>query len=81
VVFETYRDLLVAVATASGALTGLLFVALSLGPGRVTGPPVIRQIRAAAGRPPALPAGAGGSASGNLPEHEATGHQPDEPGV
>jgi hypothetical protein len=50
VVFGTYRDLFVAVATASGALTGLLFVALSLGPGRgrVTGPPVIRQIRAAA---------------------------------
>jgi hypothetical protein len=50
VVFGTYRDLLVAVATASGALTGLLFVALSLGPGRgrVAGPPVIRQIRAAA---------------------------------
>lgn len=49
-VFGIYRDLLVAIATAAGTLTGLLFVALSVTPGRmlVAGPPVIRQIRAAA---------------------------------
>lgn len=45
-----YRDLFVAIASSSGALTGLLFVALSVGPrgGLAAGPPVIRQIRSAA---------------------------------
>jgi len=50
VVPAAYRDLFSAVATASGALTGLLFVALSLVPGRSTGSglSVIQQVRAAA---------------------------------
>jgi hypothetical protein len=50
VVFGTYRDLFAAIATTAGALTGLLFVALSVAPRgvRVSGPPVVRQIRAAA---------------------------------
>jgi hypothetical protein len=45
-----YADLLVAIASAAGALTGLLFVALSVAPRRapVLGPLAIRQIRAAA---------------------------------
>jgi len=45
-----YRDMLVAIATSAGALTGLLFVALSVAPRRERdlGPRVIRQIRAAA---------------------------------
>jgi hypothetical protein len=45
-----YRDLLVAIATSAGALTGLLFVALSVAPRRERdlGPRGIRQIRAAA---------------------------------
>jgi hypothetical protein len=45
-----YRDMLVAIATTAGALTGLLFVALSVAPRRERdlGPQVIRQIRAAA---------------------------------
>jgi hypothetical protein len=46
----TYRDLFVAIATSAGALTGLLFVALSVTPRReyTTGSYLIRQIRAAA---------------------------------
>jgi len=50
VVFGTYRDLFAAVATTSGALTGLLFVALSVAPrgAPVPGPGIVRQIRAAA---------------------------------
>ncbi len=46
----TFRDLLTAVAGSAAALTGLLFVALSVAPRRVPqwGSPVIRQIRAAA---------------------------------
>ena len=45
-----YRDLFVAIVSASAALTGLLFVALSVGPrgGLAAGPPVIRQVRSAA---------------------------------
>ena len=45
-----YRDLFVAIAGAAGALTGLLFVALSVAPRpRIAGHPnVIRQVRAAA---------------------------------
>ena len=45
-----YRDMLVAIATSAGALTGLLFVALSVAPRqqRDLGPRVVRQIRAAA---------------------------------
>ena len=45
-----YRDMLVAIATTAGALTGLLFVALSVAPRRQRdlGPRVIRQLRAAA---------------------------------
>jgi hypothetical protein len=50
VVSATYRDLFAAVVTAAAALTGLLFVALSLvqrrGPG--AGLSVIQQVRAAA---------------------------------
>jgi hypothetical protein len=50
VVFGTYRDLFAAIATTAGALTGLLFVALSVAPrgALVAGPGVVRQIRAAA---------------------------------
>jgi hypothetical protein len=50
VVFGTYRDVFAAIATTSGALTGLLFVALSLAPrgALAAGAPVVRQIRAAA---------------------------------
>jgi hypothetical protein len=50
VVFGTYRELFAAIATTSGALTGLLFVALSVAPRGVlaSGAPVVRQIRAAA---------------------------------
>jgi hypothetical protein len=50
VVFGTYRDLFAAIATTAGALTGLLFVALSVAPrgALVPGPGVVRQIRAAA---------------------------------
>jgi succinate dehydrogenase/fumarate reductase cytochrome b subunit len=50
VVPSTYRDLFTALASASGALTGLLFVALSVTsrPGAYSGPPVIHQVRAAA---------------------------------
>jgi hypothetical protein len=45
-----YRELLVAIAGAGGALTGLLFVALSVTArrGPALGPRIIRQIRAAA---------------------------------
>lgn len=45
-----YRELLTAVAASAGALTGLLFVALSVAPrrGPALGPQVIRQVRAAA---------------------------------
>jgi hypothetical protein len=50
VVPATYRELFAAVATASAALTGLLFVALSLVPRRGSGSglSVIQQVRAAA---------------------------------
>ena len=46
----TYRDLFVAIAGAAGALTGLLFVALSVAPRprMAQHPNVIRQVRAAA---------------------------------
>ncbi len=46
----TYRELFVAVAGAAGALTGLLFVALSVAPRprMAQHPDVIRQVRAAA---------------------------------
>ena len=45
-----YRDLFVAIAGAAGALTGLLFVALSVAPRTPAGqqPDVIRQVRAGA---------------------------------
>jgi hypothetical protein len=45
-----YRDLFTAVAATAGSLTGLLFVAVSVGLGRgdAAGPPAIQQIRAAA---------------------------------
>jgi hypothetical protein len=45
-----FRELLVAIAGAAGALTGLLFVALSVAPRRDPrlGPRIIQQIRAAA---------------------------------
>jgi hypothetical protein len=45
-----YRDLFAAVAATAGSLTGLLFVALSVGAGRgeAAGPPAIQQVRAAA---------------------------------
>jgi hypothetical protein len=50
VVTGTFRDLFVAIAGAAGALTGLLFVALSVAPRPRMGqqPDVIRQVRAAA---------------------------------
>ena len=46
----TYRDLFVAIAGSAGALTGLLFVALSVAPRprMAQHPDVIRQVRAAA---------------------------------
>lgn len=46
----TYRDLFAATASTAGALTGLLFVALSVAPRQqqADGPPVIRQVRSAA---------------------------------
>lgn len=49
-VSATYRDLFAAVAAASGALTGLLFVALSLVPrqGSGSGLSVVQHVRAAA---------------------------------
>jgi hypothetical protein len=45
-----YRDLFTAIAGSGGALTGLLFVALSVAPRRsvISGPQVIQQVRAAA---------------------------------
>jgi hypothetical protein len=51
VVLATAPDLFTATATAAASLTGLLFVALSVAPrrgGPLAGPPMIRQIRAAA---------------------------------
>jgi len=50
VVLTTYEGLFAAIGAASAALTGLLFVAISVAPrrGPATGPLVIRQIRAAA---------------------------------
>ena len=50
VVLGTYRELFAAIAATAGALTGLLFVAISVAPRRdpVSGPPVIQEIRAAA---------------------------------
>jgi hypothetical protein len=50
VVTGAYRDLFVAIAGAAGALTGLLFVALSVAPRSRVGqqPDVIRQVRAGA---------------------------------
>jgi hypothetical protein len=50
VVVGAYRDFFAANAAAAGALTGLLFVALSVTGrrGMISGPPVIHQIRAAA---------------------------------
>jgi len=50
VVTGTYRDLFVAIAGAAAALTGLLFVALSVAPRprMAAHPNVIRQVRAAA---------------------------------
>ncbi len=46
---ESYRELFIAVATCAAGLTGLLFVAISVGPreGGAGGPAVTRQIRAA----------------------------------
>jgi hypothetical protein len=50
VVLATYRELFAAIASSAGALTGLLFVAMSVAPRRnlVSGPVVIQQVRAAA---------------------------------
>jgi hypothetical protein len=50
VITGAYRDLFAATAGAAAALTGLLFVAMSVGRDRalVRGPQVIRQIRASA---------------------------------
>jgi hypothetical protein len=50
VVFGTYRELFAAIAATAGALTGLLFVAISVAPrrGPVSGLPVIQQVRVAA---------------------------------
>jgi hypothetical protein len=49
VLIETYRELFTAVATCAAGLTGLLFVAISVGPrtGEVGQPLVIQQVRAA----------------------------------
>jgi hypothetical protein len=49
-VVGTYRDLLIAVASSAGALSGLLFVAVSVTPRRIadSGPLVIQQVRASA---------------------------------
>ncbi len=49
-VTAAYRDLFAATSAAAGALTGLLFVAMSVAAQRAVfrGPPVIRQIRASA---------------------------------
>ena len=49
-IFGSYRELFAAMAGCSGALTGLLFVALSVAPRRGPGsaPAVIREVRAAA---------------------------------
>jgi hypothetical protein len=46
----SFRDLLVAIASSAGALTGLLFVAMSVTPhrGALQGPRIIHQVRAAA---------------------------------
>jgi len=51
VISASYRDLLVAVASSAGALTGLLFVAMSVVTPRreaAQGPRIIQQVRAAA---------------------------------
>jgi hypothetical protein len=50
VIAGDFRDLFVAVASAGGALTGLLFVAMSVAPRRdpALGPRLIQQLRAAA---------------------------------
>jgi hypothetical protein len=48
VILGTYRDLFIAIAGSAGALTGLLFVAMSVAQRQVSGPPVIQQVRAAA---------------------------------
>jgi hypothetical protein len=50
VVFGAYRELFAAIAASAAALTGLLFVAISVAPrrGPASGPRVIQQIRAAA---------------------------------
>jgi hypothetical protein len=50
VIVGDFRDLFVAVASAGGALTGLLFVAMSVAPRRdpALGPRMIQQLRAAA---------------------------------
>jgi hypothetical protein len=50
VILSDYPGLFAAIATTAGALTGLLFVALSVAPRHEPGssPPVIRQVRAAA---------------------------------
>jgi hypothetical protein len=49
VLTETYREIFIAVATCAAGLTGLLFVAISVGPreGTAGRPAVIQQIRAA----------------------------------
>jgi hypothetical protein len=46
----SFRDLLVAISSSAGALTGLLFVAMSVTPHRdkLQGPRIIHQVRAAA---------------------------------
>ena len=48
--YGTYRDLFAAIAGCAGALTGLLFVAVSVSPsrGKSASPQVIQQVRAAA---------------------------------
>jgi hypothetical protein len=51
VISATYRDLLVAVASSAGALTGLLFVAMSVVTPRrevAQGPRIVQQVRSAA---------------------------------